>query len=39
MPLLSRLFASGNPRKELQKRLRTLTGLRIRNAGLYENKT
>ncbi len=36
MPLLSRLFASGNPRKELQKRIRTLTGLRIRNAGLYE---
>ncbi|MFZ9499227.1 MAG: ribonuclease III family protein [Bacteroidia bacterium] len=36
MPLLSRLFASGNPRKELQKRLRTLTGLRIRNASLYE---
>jgi ribonuclease-3 len=36
MPLLSRLFASGHPRKELQKRLRILTGLRIRNASLYE---
>ena len=36
MPLLSRLFPPKNPRKELQKRIRDLTGLRIRNAGLFE---
>jgi len=36
MPLLSRLFPSENPRKELQKRIRNLTGLRIRQASLFE---
>ena len=36
MPLLSRLFQPENPRKELQKRIRDLTGLRIRNASLFE---
>ncbi|MFM9061050.1 MAG: ribonuclease III family protein [Bacteroidota bacterium] len=36
MPLLPRFFTPHTPRKDLQRRLRSLTGLRIRQIDLYE---
>ncbi|MFM7497471.1 MAG: ribonuclease III family protein [Bacteroidota bacterium] len=36
MPLLPRFFTPHTPRKDLQRRLRSLTGLRIRQIELYE---
>lgn len=36
MPLLPRFFTLHTPRKDLQRRLRSLTGLRIRQIELYE---